>query len=332
MKVAIAGAGISGAYLAFQLSLDHEVEVYEKRTPETLGEDCAWGTSKRMVEKYSSILDRDASNYLRHIGRKFISAVSNNRDTVTFNKNKFIRDFLEKSEAEIHYEQKAKRENLEKFNLAIDATGPDRALLPTPEDKPSKNWICPCFQVDVRSTELPRDFYFDIKEAGYLWVFPQGDNKAKVGCGDFVLNPKEEVEGYLSGKNLEVTNEMGAKIRMIPPSKSKPFFVDGSPPVLGVGEAIGTVSPISGEGNLPSLICANLLLESLQKKENPQDVAKIYEPRVLEEFTWADKWFNFINSVRFGNKISQLWHLARGSVPDYCSGDVSKLNMALQGF
>ncbi|KXB01681.1 hypothetical protein AKJ41_00550 [candidate division MSBL1 archaeon SCGC-AAA259O05] len=99
----------------------------------------------------------------------------------------------------------------------------------------------------------------------------------------------------------------------------------------GDGEAIGTVSPISGEGNLPSIICADLLLESLQEKENPQNVAKIYEQKALEEFTWADKWFNFINSVRFGNKIRQLWHLARGPVPDYCCGDVSKLSMALQG-
>ncbi|KXA91320.1 hypothetical protein AKJ63_01610 [candidate division MSBL1 archaeon SCGC-AAA259D18] len=61
------------------------------------------------------------------------------------------------------------------------------------------------------------------------WVFPLGGDKAKIGCGDFVSNPRREVEKYLSEKNCEITKQVGAKIRVIPPSMSRPFYVGGGP-------------------------------------------------------------------------------------------------------
>lgn len=329
MKIAIAGGGIVGSYLAHSLS-DHEVEVYEKRPSEAVGEDCAWGTSIRMLEKYSRNLNRAPSDYIKHICREFLSGVFANRDAVIFDKNKFIMDFLEKSGANVNFEREVERGDLKGFDLAIDATGCRRSLLPSPRNGLEENWICPCFQAEVESHEIPKDFYFELKEVGLLWVFPQGGNRAKVGCGDFVLNPRAEVKDYLSGKDYETFKEIGANVRVIPPSRSRPFYADGDPPAIGVGESIGTVSPFSGEGILPSLICADIFLDALKEGESLEEAAQIYEAEVLREYAWADKWFKLIKSVRFGSLIGQLWHLARAPVPSWACGNVSKLSLALR--
>lgn len=332
MRIAIAGAGISGSYLAFSLSRDHEVEVYERRrAPEDLGRDCAWGTSLRGLRKYSSVLDRDPSDYLRHVGEESLSDFYVNRDMVTFDKNGFIRDLLDDSEAEVRYGVDVRKSDLGGFDLAIDATGTSRSLLLPSEGDLGENWICPCFQAEVRSRELPADFYIELKGAGYLWVFPQGEEMAKVGCGSFDLDPRREVKNFLSGRDHELLDEVGARVRLIPPSRSRPFYVDGDPPVLGVGEAIGAVSPVSGEGILPSLICSDLLLEGLRKRGSVEDTAEIYESMVIEEFSWADGHFNFYKSVRFGNRMGQLWNLLRLREPEYSSGYISKFGMVLKG-
>lgn len=257
MKIAIAGAGVSGSHLTHSLSGDHEVEVFDRREAEDLGQNCAWGTSMRTLRKYSSRIGKDPSDYLRHVSENFISDVFVNRDTVTFDKNKFLRDFLEKSGAKVNYSSDIEEADFDSYDLIIDATGTKRELLPAPSNDLESSWIAPCFQAVVKSEELPKDLYFDMKETWYLWSFPQGKDKHRVGCASFELNPREEVEEFLSGKHHETIEEAGASIRGVPPEKSLPFFVEKDPPVIGVGECIGTVSPFSGEGITFSLICSS---------------------------------------------------------------------------
>ncbi|KXA90158.1 hypothetical protein AKJ61_01310 [candidate division MSBL1 archaeon SCGC-AAA259B11] len=162
---------------------------------------------------------------------------------------------------------------------------------------------------------------------GLLWVFPQGKDRAKVGCGDFKLNPRTEVKSYLSEKDHKLLKEISAKVRVIPPSHSKPFYVSGSPSVLGVGESIGTISPLSGEGIHPSLVCADIFLVAFKGEKNLERVAQKYESKVLKKYRWADEWFNFLKSVRYGRKINQLRCLFQAPVPSWASGTVSKLKL-----
>ncbi|NIU84416.1 MAG: hypothetical protein GWN64_13315, partial [Candidatus Thorarchaeota archaeon] len=90
-----------------------------------------------------------------------------------------------------------------------------------------------------------------------------GNNKTKVGCGGFDRNPKQEVEAFLAGKQYEELYRTGGIVRMIPPSRSRPFFEAEAPPIVGVGESIGTVSPISGEGISCTLRCSDIFLDAL---------------------------------------------------------------------
>jgi flavin-dependent dehydrogenase len=59
--------------------------------------------------------------------------------------------------------------------------------------------------------------------------------------------------------------------------------------VVGVGESIGTVYPMLGEGIIPSLQCAELLLENL-------DNLVAYERAVLRRFSIYDRIFGFVRS------------------------------------
>lgn len=330
MKIAIVGAGVAGSYLAFMLSREHTVDVFEKKTLENLSRDCAWGTSLRMLQKYAPLIGRNPSDYLRFVSEGFVSKGIIDRDTVTFNKHQFFQDLLNSSEALVYYKYKVTKDELEVYDLVIDATGSARSILPPPQNDLKDRWVCPCYQLDVRSRDLTEDFYFEPRGIGYLWVFPQGNGIAKVGCGSFDLNPREEVEKYLSGMSYEVVDKVGAGVRLIPPSKSVPFYSLDDPPVMGVGEAIGTVSMVSGEGVYPSMICADHLIESLKEKSIEQ-AAKVYESKVLEEFKWLDSQFNFIYSVRYGNYLSQVWNLLRLEIPDYACGTVSKIKMIIYG-
>jgi flavin-dependent dehydrogenase len=72
------------------------------------------------------------------------------------------------------------------------------------------------------------------------------------------------------------------------PYYSTPLFAsriraDGSPQqVIGVGEAIGTVSPFTGEGIIYSLECARLLADTFPDE-------KLYASKVLARFLWMRK-------------------------------------------
>lgn len=327
MKIGIAGSGVGGAYLAYSLSPEHEIKVFDKREESRIGEDCAWGTSLRTLKKYTARMDEDYKKYILYEAKDFVTDVFKNRDAVTFDKNKFLRDFLKASDAEAHFKKDIRNVDLDEFDLLIDATGPNRVLLPPPRPDVEGQWICPCYQVDVSSEDLPDDFYFELKESWYLWSFPLKGEEAKVGCASVDSNPKREVEEFLAGRDYELIDEIWAKVRGLPPSYSEPFFVNGDPPVFGVGEAIGTVSPFSGEGITYTLICSDLFLDSFRRHEKMKRVAEDYRRKVLKEFDWIKIHFDFVNSVRFGNPLSQIWNLIRAPVPKESVGGLSKLRL-----
>lgn len=51
MHIGIVGAGVAGSYLSYRLSKQHTVEVFERKAREDLARDCAWGTSRRTLQR-----------------------------------------------------------------------------------------------------------------------------------------------------------------------------------------------------------------------------------------------------------------------------------------
>ena len=93
----------------------------------------------------------------------------------------------------------------------------------------------------------------------------------------------------------------GRPIRLATPNRCKPFY-DGK--VVGVGESIGTVYALLGEGIIPSMQCVEIFLK------NMHDFAA-YERAVDEHYKVYGKVFNFVRA-----KIHKKFNFVR-SLPDF---------------
>ncbi|MEJ2241907.1 MAG: hypothetical protein P8Y18_07175 [Candidatus Bathyarchaeota archaeon] len=309
MKIGIAGAGVAGAYLACRLSNRYKVEVFDKKEEDELGHDCAWLFHYSDLLNYCKKCKLNPVHYLDHIGKSFnfFGVSVSIKDLITFNKHQFLIDMLKRVEI-IHFESKISRNDLEDFDLVIDATGSRRNILPPPQQKLIPNWLIPCYQLEIEGHDLPDDFYVHPAGIGFLWVFPRSGNITRVGCGSFTSNPKLEVEDYLANKNYKLLRICSGMIRIVPPSKSKPFFFAGQPNIVGVGTCIGTVSPLTGEGIRNALICADLFLEALETNLD------VYEQKVLENFNPVDREFGFLEALRY-HQLKSLWSIFKISSP-----------------
>ena len=309
LKIGIVGAGVAGAYLACRLSSRYKVEVFDKKEKDELGHDCAWLFHYSDLLNYCQKCKLNPVHYLDHVGKSFdfFGVPVKIKDLITFNKHQFLIDLLKKVET-IHFESKICRNDLEGFDLVIDATGSSRNILPPPRNKLKQNWFIPCYQLEVESHDLPHDFYVHPAGIGFLWVFPRTGNITRIGCGSFTVNPKMEVEDYLANKNYEILRICSGTIRVVPPSKSKPFFFAGQPKIVGVGSCIGTVSPLTGEGIRGAFICSDLFLEALESNLN------LYEQVVLEKFNQVDREFRFLEALRY-HTLKAFWRLFKTPSP-----------------
>lgn len=75
-----------------------------------------------------------------------------------------------------------------------------------------------------------------------------------------------------------MVKKVGRPIRLAPPKRMEPFY-DGK--IIGVGESIGCVFPMLGEGIIPSLICCDLFLEVLDKSKDGKFDTKQYRKKCL---------------------------------------------------
>lgn len=98
-------------------------------------------------------------------------------------------------------------------------------------------------------------FFDGIELPGYGWVFPTGSGTANVGCGVFFASPHPQPTQL---RNLiqehPYLRHILRNARQVGPIKGFPLRTDFSPAhsgnewILVVGEAVGLVNPITGEG------------------------------------------------------------------------------------
>jgi flavin-dependent dehydrogenase len=121
---------------------------------------------------------------------------------------------------------------------------------------------------------------------------------AHVGAGDLRGRYRYELDDFVKKYHCEVVRRIGRPVRVTPPARCEPFF-DGK--VWGVGESIGTVYPMLGEGIIPSMQCVNLLVDHLGDKEG-------YRKAVLEHFAVYAKVYDFIKAKIDGKfSLMRMW-------------------------
>jgi len=295
MKIAVVGIGVAGAYIMNQFNDTHDIQItgFERMKEEEHDAVCAWATCKNVMVNYAKKCGLNFDDYILHDGKNM--RVDLNEDThvdiglrgmISYDKLKLIQDMVKGSQ--IHFGKAPKKEVLEsEFDLIIDSTGFHRNYLPRLD---YEMWI-PCVQYKVKyeNNNLPfDDFYLKCfpSMSGYFWYFPLGNGYAHIGAGDFTRkNHNLFLEQFLKQYKCHIIKKNGRPVRISPPSNSEPFN-DGIK-TIGVGESIGTVYPLLGEGIIPSTICADLFIENYNDFES-------YRKKVLKYFSIYSLVFKFI--------------------------------------
>jgi flavin-dependent dehydrogenase len=320
VKVAVVGAGVAGAYLLNRLPADYEAEAFEAKTEKNWYTVCAWGTSEPFITDLVKQAGFDFGDYVLHRGKNMVVDLGSEqlniklKGLVTYDKHRLTEDMLKGKK--VHWGAQVKEVNggMEGFDMVVDATGMHRSLLP----KVGEDLLIPSLEYQVKSKELPYDD-FVIRPypgiTGYWWYFPLGDGMAHVGAGDLRGRYRYELDEFVKKYNCEVVRRIGRPVRVTPPKYMEPFF-DGK--VVGVGESIGTVYPMLGEGIIPSMQCVNLFVDHLGDREG-------YRKAVLDHYDIYAKVYKFIKAKvedRFSlvgmlpTLLSIYWYM-RGNVRRY---------------
>ncbi len=294
---------MAGAYLLNRIPSEHQVEAFEMRSEENWYTVCAWGTSQPYIRDLVKMAGFNFDDYVLHKGKKMVVQLDGEeleiplKGLVTYDKHQLTHDMIKGKN--VHWGSQIKEQDghFDNFDIVVDATGLHRSLLP----KIQGDIVIPSLEYQVKSKELPYDdFVIRPYEGitGYWWYFPLGDGMAHVGAGDLRGRYRGELDEFVKKYHCEVVRRIGRPVRVTPPKLCEPFF-DGK--VVGVGESIGTVYPMLGEGIIPSMQCVNLFVDHLGDKEG-------YRKAVLEKFAVYAKVFDFVKAKIDGNfSMLRMW-------------------------
>ena len=309
MRFAIAGAGVAGSYLGNMLfRRGHQVEIFESSRPENHWPVCAWGASRHMLEKFSEKAGLDFGQYILHVGKDLRMDLPHNKvehlelkGLVTYDKRRWEQDLMKG--VEIKFGTKIAKDAFPfgDYNHVLDCTGLHRSLLPRSDE----DFVIPAYEYLLEGVKGEDEFYTIGYEGakGYFWYFPLGEGKGYMGAGDVMKRYHGIKEFFERHPEAKAVKKIGRPIRLAPPKKMEPFF-DGN--IIGVGESIGTVFPMLGEGIIPSLICCDIFLEVLDGSRGEFD-KKQYRKKVLNYFDYYDDVYRIVR-LKMDGKLSTIRH------------------------
>ncbi|NQV40645.1 MAG: NAD(P)/FAD-dependent oxidoreductase [Nitrosopumilus sp.] len=293
MKIAVMGMGVAGSYLMARLkNSEHEVTGYERMREENHDSICAWGTIKPVLTEFCKKTGRDFNDFLIHDGEKMHVKMNDDikfdiglKGLCTYDKLALIKDFIKDSK--VIYGEAPKLEELEKeYDLIVDCTGFHRVYLP----KLKEDFFLPTYEYKVEyEDKVPYDdFYIEPFPgmSGYFWYFPLGEKLAHIGAGDYNKQHIKATDAFLKKHGGKILKTKGRPIRLATPDRCKPYY---SGKVVGVGESIGTVYALLGEGIIPSMQCVEIFLENMND-------FKAYEKAVEKHYKVYAKVFNFVHA------------------------------------
>ncbi len=235
---------------------------------------CAWGTSRPFVDLVRAA-GLDPHDYiLVHADKIQVQGLRLPIDLMTFDKPKLIKDLRNGTEL---MDGPVTKNGYERV---IDATGVARAYLP----KVGGDLIVPCVQYRVSGASLdPTTVYITYGDIGYSWSFPLSDTDFHVGGGSVTVDPNEMVRASgLLDRGGKIICGCSGRVRVSTPQSSTPFVSVNAGlgcEVWGVGEAIGVVAPIAGEGVTHGMRSAHLLTKYWDDPE-------AYTAAIKAEFPW----------------------------------------------
>lgn len=116
-------------------------------------------------------------------------------------------------------------------------------------------------------------FYFDPKNIGFYWIFPRGKTHANIGYGSlYAKNPQHSLLSFIASR-LKSSKVVSLRTSLITVEfNGTSEMIWGSN--LRIGEASGTVFPLTGEGIRPSYIHGKLVGEISTENVYPREIVK----------------------------------------------------------
>ncbi len=229
---------------------------------------CAWGMAP--PDEYRRLVGRflEPDRYVVHRSERVrMDGALLGADILMVDKPRLLRDMT--GDVPVHHG----RLEPTSYDLVVDATGVERAYL---GPVASGDLIAELCQYRVES---PRELgtWFQTSRWGYGWCFPLGAGEYHIGYGNL---PPHIGEGASTvGSSMEGSRTLcrcKSRIRLSSPHDARPLTRDN---IVGVGESIGTVAPLGGDGNLYAMQCAELLMQNLEDLDS-------YQREVLSTFDW----------------------------------------------
>ncbi len=248
------------------------IDIYDLKKSNSCGHrPCAWGFAP--ADEYMRLLSRfidPAAHVLGHHRTIVVDGLELTADLLTVNKPALNRALLDGASVQLG------PLDPEYYDRVIDATGVARAYLgPTA----GEDLIAELVQYRVR-TSKDLGLWINTSALGYEWCFPLGNGDCHLGFGSLrPLVEEHDLMHYLDGTSATVRCRCTSRLRMSSPYHSRPFV---SKNVIGVGESIGTVAPLGGDGNLYAMQCAEMLVEHWDDVDG-------YAKAVLERYDWMRK-------------------------------------------
>ncbi|HLG37687.1 MAG TPA: NAD(P)/FAD-dependent oxidoreductase [Nitrososphaera sp.] len=310
MHIAIAGAGVAGSYLAKMLQRrGHNVEIFEASKEENHWPVCAWGASRYMLQRFSDQAGLDFGNYVFHVGKKLRLELPNDnfeyldlKGLVTYDKQVWESDLLKGVKVSYGVKVILEKFKFNNYDYVIDCTGLHRTLLP----KSDQDFLIPAYEYLLENVQGIDEFYIIAYKGakGYFWYFPLDNGRGYMGAGDVMKKYYGVKEFFKQHPEAKVLKKMGRPIRLAPPKRMEPFY-NGN--IIGVGESIGCVFPMLGEGIIPSLICCDIFLDVLDKGNGKFDLKK-YRKMVLDRFDYYDDVYRIVR-LKMDGKLSTIRHV-----------------------
>ena len=308
MKIAVIGMGVAGAYLLARLKNEHDVVGFERMNKKAHDSICAWGSSKIKMRELCKKADIDFDEYIIHDGKKLHIDMNKQKFAIeleglcTYDKIGIIKDMIDG--CKINYDTTPKKQYRQNnYDLIIDSTGFHRSYLP----RINGDFYLPTFQYKVKyENKIPFDDFY-VKPfpgmTGYLWYFPLNERFAHIGAGDYMKNHVNATNMFIKNHGGKLVKKVGRPIRLATPNMCEPFYHNK---VVGVGESIGTVYPLLGEGIIPSMICADIFINNIGDNES-------YRTEIMSYFSIYNKVFKFIR-----NKMQHKFNMIK-QLPDLIS-------------
>ncbi|AFH42244.1 NAD(P)/FAD-dependent oxidoreductase [Fervidicoccus fontis] len=271
-RINIIGAGPAGASLAFFLSsLGYSnITVYE--SSKVLGsKPCGMAVPasiKDLIKLENEHIINEIKGYRLFIDEKLLHEdISGTHWGYIINKQKFLEDLV--SDVEV------KREHL-KINLDELSKRKDELYVIAAgiywNGSPKERLNAVEATVNVYNWNEPSiiQIWFDTKLMGYYWAFPHSEKKVNIGVGGFedFFSLKARLIKFIkkigSVEKMEPEKILGSQIVSTGIVDS---ILSPAENVFAIGEGVGSVLPLTGEGIRPSIQMAKIFSENISSKE-----------------------------------------------------------------